>query len=243
MRVASSLTILALVGCGGTPAPPVVATAAMMEPVAASAPIAEPEPAPESLPKACAASAGDASACPLPPDFAERLCNGSYPEVALHLFAPNTPWKRAYLRRSFKAWHVGGRGELRELRANEEVLVLSTKAGAGASLGMGGQAFEVLRWDGTCVSLMEDEVSFHKPGAAVPANIQWKKLDPAFRTALGEDKQLEQLRAAWTRACDAPDADKEPGKTKCELALRRFSLAVAQSVGKGKPLPPPNSMP
>ncbi|MBL8742050.1 MAG: hypothetical protein JNK04_13175 [Myxococcales bacterium] len=194
--------------------------------------------APAALPTACAAGSG----CSLPTDFGERLCRGSYPEVALHLFAPTTPWKRAYLRKSFQAWHVGGRGEMRELRTSEEVLVVNEKAGAGAGLGMGG-AFEVLRWDGSCVSLMEDEISFHKPSAAIPANIEWKKLDESMKTALGAEREISELRNAWTKTCDGPAAEREPGRSKCELALRRFSLAIAQSIGRGKVLPPPASLP
>ena len=146
------------------------------------------------------------------------------------------------MRKSFRAWHVGGRGEMRELRTSEEVLVVSEKAGAGAGLGMGG-AFEVLRWDGTCVSLMEDEISFRKPGGAVPANIEWKKLDESMKSALGAEKEILELRNAWTKTCDSPSAEREPGKSKCELALRRFSLAIAQSIGRGKELPAPASLP
>ena len=173
--------------------------------------------------------------------FAERLCSGTYPEVALHLFAPKTPWKRAYLQRAFKAWHVGGRGELRDLRAGEEVLIV--KRGTGAGQELGGQAFDVLRWDGTCVSLMEDEISFRRPSSAVPANIPFKKLEPSFQSAFAEEKQIELLRADQVRLCDAPAAEKEPGKSKCELSRRQLSLAIAQSVGKGKTLPPVPAIP
>ena len=77
------------------------------------------------LPSACV---DGGSMCTVPVDFAERLCRGLYPEVALHLFGPKTPWKRAFLLRSFKAWHVGSRSDLRELRTGEEVIILSLAA-------------------------------------------------------------------------------------------------------------------
>ncbi len=226
--------------CGSQSPPPRAAKAVETGPTTAT----EPEPvdqAPETreLPSACA----DGPICSLPADFAERLCAGAYPEVALRLFSPATPWKRAYLQRSFKAWHVGGRGELRELRAGEEVLIARTNRGTEGNEDLGGRAFDVLRWDGTCVSLMEDEISFRKPPSASVANIAWKKLEPAYQTALFEDRHLESLRASQTRACEAPGVEKEPAKSKCELATRQLSLAMAQSIGKGKELPAPASIP
>lgn len=239
MRSLLPLSVVLLLGCG-SPREAEAPRAAMVEPTPAHTPASTEveEAPPPTLPTSCTTG----SDCSLPSAFGERLCRGSYPEVALHLFAPKTPWKRAYLRKSFQAWHVGGRGEMRELRTSEEVLVVSEKAGAGAGLGMGG-AFEVLRWDGTCVSLMEDELSFHKPGGAVPANIEWKKLDGPTKSALDGEREIVELRNAWTKTCDGPSAEREPGRSKCELALRRFSLAIAQSIGRGKVLPPPASLP
>ena len=180
--------------------------------------------------------------CTPPVEFAERLCSGVYPEVALHLFAPKTVWKRAYLQRSFQAWHVGGRGELRELRAGEEVLIVKLGRSADKNL-TGGQAFDVLRWDGTCVSLMEDELTFRRPPSAVPANIPWKRLDAAYQEVFFGEKQLESLRAAQVRQCDDAVAQKEPGKSKCELARRRLSAGIAQAVGRGAALPPLSALP
>lgn len=239
----SGLVAIALGGaaCGAGAAPrpeaaPAVAAAAA--PNVEAAPILETAEARE-LPTSCA----DGPICSLPADFAERLCAGAYPEVALRLFAPATPWKRAYLQRSFKAWHVGGRGELRELRAGEEVLIARTNRGTEGNDDLGGRAFDVLRWDGTCVSLMEDEISFRKPPSASVANIAWKKLEPAYQSAFFEDRYLENLRLSQTRLCDAAGVEKEPAKSKCELATRQLSLAMAQSVGKGKELPAPASIP
>lgn len=239
LRPISALTLLALVHLGcGAPATHVAAKPAEAAPVAAAAPVAEPAPIPiaeeaRSLPDSCV----DGPMCTFPAEFAERLCSGSHPEVALHLFAPKTPWKRAYLQRSFQAWHVGSRSELRELRSGEEVIIVSAPKGRAGGMQIGGQGFDVLRWDGTCVSLMEDELSFKKPPASVPANIPFKKLDRSYQTAFSQEKQVELLRAQEQRTCEAPGADKEPAKSKCELARRQLSLAIAQVVAKGKSLP------
>ena len=189
------------------------------------------------LPTSCAD--GEGAVCTLPTDFGERLCAGAHPDVALHLFGPKTPWKRVYLQKSFQAWHVGGRGDMRELRAGEEVLVVKTGRGDLT----GGQAFDVLRWDGTCVSLMEDEISFRKPPTAAPANIPWKQLQPEFQSAFAAEKPIEGLRANQVKLCEDPAAGKEPGKSKCELARRQLSLAIARAVAKGKVLPELRTVP
>lgn len=224
-------------GCGAAPPPPPAPTVAPT--VVASAPPPEPAaPVEHELPTACA----EGTPCVPPRDFAGRVCEGVYPEVALHMFAPKTPWKRAYLLKSFQAWHVGGHGDMRELRVNEEVLLLSVSRGGG-EMQLGGKAFDVLRWDGTCVSLMEDEITFQKPAGAVPANIAWKKLEPTYQAAFSEERSIESLRGAQARTCESPAAEQEPGKSKCELARRQLSLAIAQSIGRGKALPALSSVP
>lgn len=242
-RVSLSLVTSLLVGCGGAAPEPVAPSANGNEVHVAAAPAAMPivevaaeEPV-RSLPMQCVE--GEGAVCTLPADFGERLCAGAYPEVAIHLFAPKTPWKRVYLQKSFQAWHVGGRGEMRELRAGEEVLVVKTGRGDLT----GGQAFDVLRWDGTCVSLMEDEISFRKPASAVPANIPWKRLEPEFQSAFAEEKHIENLRASQAKLCDGAAVDKEPKRSKCELARRQLSQAIAQAVAKGKSLPPLRAVP
>ena len=240
--LALASTALIHSGCGAPPpAAPRVASAPSG---AAPPPPAAPQEAVESgatreLPSTCA----EGPICLPPPDFAERLCARPYPEAALHLFGPKTPWKRVYLQRSFQAWHVGGHGELRELHRGEEVLVVTAGKTGGGGMQIGGRAFGVLRWDGTCVSLMEDELEFRRPPAAAPANIALKKLDPDFQAVFAEDKRIQALRTTQERLCAAPAAEKEPAKTKCELARRQLSLAIAQAVGKGASLPPLSVVP
>jgi hypothetical protein len=241
-----ALASVALVHSGCGAAPPPAAPRVAADPSSSAPPSAAPAEADAAdsgqareLPSTCA----EGPICLPPPDFAERLCARPYPEAALHLFGPKTPWKRVYLQRSFQAWHVGGHGELRELHRGEEVLVLAAGKTGGGGMQVGGRSFEVFRWDGTCVSLMEDELEFNRPPAAAPANIPLKKLDPDFQAALAEDKRIKALRTNQERLCEGPVAEKEPGKTKCELARRSLSLAIAQAVGRGAPLPPLSVVP
>jgi len=244
----TGLTLTLASACGTTQ--PVPTTAPSPEASSTATPAAGPlvnspppvaEESAHALPTSCV---GD-PICTPSKDFADRICSGSYPDAALYLFAPKTPWKRAYLRRAFQAWYVGGHGDMRELHTSEEVLILTVRQGSGEGIqiGGGGRAFDALRWDGTCVSLMEDEISFQKPPGAVPANISWKALDPNFQAAFAEEKGIEALHVNQVRLCDNPQADKEPQKTKCAIAREQLSLAIAQSVGRGKTLPALASIP
>jgi hypothetical protein len=58
--------------------------------------------------------------------FVQKLCNGSYPGMALYLFANGSPWTRGYLTRKTKAWNASGgvSSENAWLEFDEEVLVL-----------------------------------------------------------------------------------------------------------------------
>lgn len=206
------------------PAPPVAGRPepAAGEPVASSPPDACDHTEPFCLPAA---------------SFADEVCRGQHAELALHFFGPKTPWKRAYVLRAFKAWHVGSRSDMRELKAGEEVILL-TGGGKGGAITDAGRGFDALRWDGTCVSLMEDELSFRKPPSAVPANIDLKALDPTFRSALVEERQIEQASSSTSKMCEPGKAEKEPARSKCEMARRQLSQLIAQTIGRGKELPP-----
>lgn len=256
-RSMSVAAAVALVACSSAPSPAARANAdeagsAPDEASQSATTVKAPEPAPSvpeadvgvaapepAIPAACA----EGPLCVPPSAFAQRLCDGLYPEAALHMFAPKTPWKRAYVKRAFQAWHVGGHGDMRELRANEEVLIVMRGRGGSGPQVVGGEPFDVLRWDGTCVSLMEDELSFHKPSEPVPANIAWQKLGPRFQALFAAQKSIEQHRDQQVRLCETKAAGKEPGKSKCELARRSLSLAIARTVWKGAALPEPSSIP
>ena len=243
MRFAKVLSLvcaaLSLVACGGSPAPE---PATVAQPAGADdRPEASPtspdrEGAAEQEARSLPASCEGSSPCTMPKDFGGRLCQGAAAEVAMHLFAPGSPWQRVYVKRAFKAWHVGGRGEMRDLKSGEEVLVVK-QGGNSGSMDLGGRAFDVLRWDGTCVSLMEDEISFQRPPSAVPANITFAKLAPEFQEYLAADKPVGSLLSNQKRLCEDKKAEKEPGKTKCELARRQLSQGIARVVASGKPLP------
>lgn len=253
------MALLGVVGCASA-AP---ARAARVEPAApgprlASA-IAAPEApedtrpanapdAPDAVPTTCAGEGAvkDAKLCLPAPSFAKRLCGGSFPEVALGMFAKGTPWTRVWLAGDVDAWNASGGGltHRAKLAFDEEVLVLA-KHGAAASGGIvmtGAQpSFDVLRSDGSCVSVMEGELTTKRPPAPKPATVPWTRLEEATRHALLASPKVKASLDTLAKAC--ADVSTPGAKKACDKADRAFSAAVVDYVRGGATLPVPGRRP
>jgi hypothetical protein len=199
---------------------------------------------PEGLPSACAAEGRvkDAKVCLPPSAFAKKLCGGSFPEVALGLFGKGTPWTRVWLAGEVDAWNASGGGltHRAKLAFDEEVLVLSRHGAAsmGGIVMTGAQAsFEVLRSDGSCVSVMEGELTTKRPPAPKPASVPWTRLEEGTRRALLASPRVKGSLDALAKACAGPD------RKACDKADRTFSGAVFEAVRGGASLPVPGRRP
>jgi hypothetical protein len=207
--------------------------------------------APESIPTACSSEAsigknGKTRKLCLPaPDYAKKLCGGIYPEVALGLFAKGTPWSRVYLAGDVDAWNAsGGLTHRAQLAFDEEVVVLAKHAagGSGGIVMTGAQSsYDVMRWDGTCVSVMEGELTTSKPPKPKPAPVPWSRLEETTRRALLASPRVKTTRDAVDKACSAISSDKD--KARCDKADKAFSQAIVDLVRGGVTLPTPARRP
>jgi hypothetical protein len=221
------LSSVALTACGSAPqrtaaapvAEPAPAPVAVIVP-AAPAPVVEAEPPP--LPSSCATNEG--KLCLPDAGFASRLCERSYPEVALTFFAKGTPWTRGYLRRDTESWNANSRHARKaRLKLDEEVVVLSMKGPSKGTIVVGdGRSYEALRFDGTCVSLSSDELGFTKPWAPKRAAVPWDNLEPGTQTPLLASKPVTAALAALRKACKVDTNDDK----RCHEAEAAFGLAV-----------------
>lgn len=210
---------------------------------APSPPEHEPEPAaprPMALPSDCANP--DAEYCVPPPDFVERLCATRYPNVALAMFHKATPWTRAYVRvRKMEAWYVqAGRSRPHTLTFAEEVIIIADRsAGPGGLKVSGSGSYDVYRWDGSCVSVMSDEVSTRPPGNPDVAPITWRHLDEGIRDALMGHRKIQFRNDLRVKNCKENEAAK-----KCLRARSGLSRMVGDFVRHGRTeLPLPASVP
>jgi hypothetical protein len=136
--------------------------------------------------------------CTPPIAFVKRLCGGFYPDVALGMFVKGTPWTRGYLNRNVEAWNAsGGAASNDKLEFDEEVIVLHRRVAdtGGMQVSGVGDSFDVIRWDGTCASLMTEEITLRPPPKAKHARIPWKSLALATREALLADDKIGQTDA------------------------------------------------
>lgn len=248
-----SLTALALVAIASCAPPPAAATAttakeAPAEAVAATltveadaaAPEEAPEPAP--LPSSCAERlpiTKEDTACIPDQDFVKRLCAGSFPDVAIALHVKDSPWSRAWLAGDVEAWNASGARftNPEKLVFDEEVLVLSRRAApTGKVVVSGAQAtYDVMRWDGTCVSVQEGELRWKRPPAPKTAMITWKNLDEATKTALLASKWVKAAREAADKACASTDDATK--RLACKNAEREASQAVGNALRTGLSVP------
>ena len=178
--------------------------------------------------------------------YAKKLCSGVYPEVALGLFTKGTPFSRIYLAGDVEAWNAsGGRTSRAKLAFDEEVLVLA-KNGAAPSGGIvmtnAQSSYDVLRWDGSCVSVMDGEVTTKRPPAPKPAELPWNRLEENTRHALLEVPKVRATYASLNKQCTLSSGDSLDKKS-CDKAVKAFNQALVDAVRAGAPLPAPGRRP
>jgi hypothetical protein len=134
----------------------------------------------------------------------KALCGGFYPDVALVMFAKNSPWTRGYLTRDVQAWNAsGGASSTDKLIFDEEVLVLFHREAdlGGVVVSGAGGGYDVLRWDGSCASLAGEELTQKRPPKAKSARVVWKSLNLAIRDALAADEAVGAKLSAQRKEC------------------------------------------
>jgi hypothetical protein len=237
-----------LAGCGGAPAPSSVPAASASADAEAPSSKAQPSGAGEAskpateLPASC--EARDDKLCLPPAAFAKRLCDGFFADVALSMFAKDTPWTRGYLRREVEAWNAsGGASSSDKLVLDEEVLLVARRKADTGGMTVSGASgsYDVLRWDGTCSSLMDEEVTTKPPRAPRHAKIPWKSLGDPVRDALLANEKVGKIAAERKKECKG--ATMGEVSLKCVKADTALSVSVVEYVRGGGALPAPSKLP
>jgi hypothetical protein len=221
------------------------------EPAPAAAPVAEAEEAapapaaedgPPPIPSACAGAKED---CLPPAPFAEAVCHGRFPDLALYMFAKSTPWQRAYVKMQTLEpvnMYDGARSD-RWLEFGEEVLILK-RHGGGGSGGVqvsGPVDLDILRMDGTCATVRQEFVAPYMTGAVQVARVVWKYVDPGIQEALLNDKGVARASEKERPACKGSTM-KSPGPA-CDKAQKNLSDAIGIALRLGAVVPVPVKVP
>ena len=188
---------------------------------------------------------GCASNDPCVPDpvFVKRLCNGNFPDVALLLMSKSMPFAHAYLRGDVDGWNAeGGASARAKLKFDEEVLLLKKRSGNTSGIqvsGMGG--YLVMRWDGNCYTLADDEVTTKHPPVAKFAPIQWRFLAEATKNGLLDN---DQVKAAYEkRGKECKGAVSGEVTLACQKADEALTASVVAAIRSGANVPTPERIP
>src|SRR5580658_1920789 len=184
------------------------------------------------IPSECADPTGPV--CTPPADFADRLCDKAFQDVALSLLARGTPFTRGYLR-----------GKLDELTFDEEVLIVHFHAPQKGGIVVGSNlgTYDVLRWDGSCSRGVEAEmITKAKPASPRVARIRWNRMGARTQDALVAASDIVK-RARTKRGTECKGAMTGEVSATCDKADDALTHAVVDYVRSGGALPAPDEMP
>jgi hypothetical protein len=208
----------------------------------APAPAAEDDASKKKIPDACA---GDGSSCTMPKAFVKRLCGGSYPDLALLLFAKSTPWRRAYVSvKEADAFNgYGGPSSDEKLVFEEELLVLAEKKvdTGGMQVSGAGASYDCLRWDGTCATLSAEEVRFAAPSKPKHATVPWRALADDTQNALLQNDAVSKTATERRKECKGATTGSVTAK--CEKLDHKLNDVVVEAVRSGASVPQPSKLP
>ena len=203
-------------------------------------------PAPEAesmLPSGCKDE--DAQDCLPPTQWVSKLCSGVHPEVALHMFRGGSPWKRLYSRAIAPAFNGAGGPSLSEERVmkGEELIALrrntDAKQSTAGDMSMSETAgYDLLRWNGSCVTLHDGEFSSKKPRRRLHAKVDWRSLGDELQSALRADELISRAYSERRKECHGVTLGSV--SRKCVEQENSLVSAIVEYVRSGGPLPEPS---
>jgi hypothetical protein len=241
-----------MIACAAPPAPKSEASAQSLR----TAPIAKLAPVPGSsrassarvrdqaaltVPSTCSASG---RSCVPDPAFTKRMCNESFPALALYFFGNRFPFTHGYLTRKTQAWNAsGGASDNGYLEFDEEVLLLAERGSDPNAMQVSGEGggFEALRWNGSCVTLAKEELTLRKPPSPKAAKVEWRFLDDNVQAALRQDSVINS--AVITRRRECKGATSGEVSFACVKADDRLSQTLVDYLRKGGTSPVPSRLP
>jgi hypothetical protein len=241
-RVPPRLAALALLLAASCKSPPPEAPPpAPPAPAPTAAPVEEPKK-PAALPTECETKG---KLCLPPADFGKRLCNASFPDVALAMLTKGTPWSRGYLRvKSAEAWYAsGGVSSSDKIVFEEEFVLLAHREAntGGMQVSGAGGGYDVLRWDGSCASLSDEEVSLNPTPSPKYAKIPWKNLEDKVQAALLADEKINKVYADRRKECKGVTIGEVSAK--CVKLDDLLTKVVVDHLRGGGSIPTPARLP
>jgi hypothetical protein len=181
--------------------------------------------------------------CVPPQKWVARLCEDVYPDVALHMFAPNTPWQRFYMLKTAEPVNASGGASLLgdKIRRGEEVIVLRRNRANGGVQTSDIGGYDVLRWNGACATVHDGEFAVKLPATVGHARLNWRELSLPLRQALEADPNVGAVYVEKRRQCRTAGIGRVTAD--CETYDNKLVDEVVRYVRDGGKLPKPTKIP
>jgi hypothetical protein len=187
----------------------------------------------DAIPMRCAKK--KRSMCLPPAGWVRRLCDNVYPDVALHMFRPGTPWVRFYMKANAQPFNAsGGMSVLGDkMQRGEEVIALRRR-NAQSELQMNDiSGYDVLRWNGACATIHDGDFTEDEPEEPLNARVEWRELGLELRQKLEAQPEILETYKARRKAC--------VGRNMGRVSALRAQRGEVAEAGKGarmaRPLP------
>jgi hypothetical protein len=244
VRLLALLFACVAVGCGSAPEPPAEHPATSkaqtkQAKVSDDAPAQEPQTT-KAIPWRCRKSKPP---CMPPPTFVKRLCQDVYPDVALHMFRPGTPWRRFYMLHNAEPFNASGGASLMgdKMRRGEEVIALLRRNPRNGVQVSDIAGWDVLRWNGACATIHDGEFTTDPPNELGHARVEWRSLGLELRQAFEANASFEEVYEARRKSCKGITIGRVTAE--CESNDKLLADEIVRHVRDGMDLPKPKKIP
>lgn len=197
------------------------------------------------IPRRCAKGKKHRDVCVPPPGWVKRLCDDVYPDVALHMFAPGTPWKRLYMLSRADPFNASGGASLLgdKLERGEEVIALKRRSESEGQIQVGdiNAGYDVLRWNGACATIHDGDYAEDRPSRIVQSKIEWRRLGLPLRQQLEAQPDISAAYEARRKSCKGRNFGQVTGD--CETNDRLLMQEIVRYIQSGPELPAAARMP
>jgi len=161
------------------------------------------------------------------------------------MFQKRAPWAHGFVKvRDVHAVNpYGGPVGSPRLVFSEEVVLLRHRpyVRRGGIQDDGPDNYDVLRLDGTCARLAEDEFRSFWYGKRKYAPIKWERIDSRMREVLATNARIDHARTSQYQDCRGSYLG--GGGAACQEATQKLATEILDAVNRGMDLPSPRKIP
>jgi len=243
MRWVWLVAVACLLGCGSSPEKPPASAAQQKRTALRKAKPARQRKtakAQELIPQRCAKKR---KLCLPPASWVKKLCDDVYPDVALHMFRPGTPWVRLYMRANAPPVNASGGMSLigDPMQRGEEVIALRRRKSESGIEMSDISGFDVLRWNGACATIHDGDFTRTSPDEIGYARVEWRELGLPLRQTLEAQPDIIETYKARRKHCRGHNIGQV--SVECEEMDRKLVDEVVKYVRSGAKLPSPAKAP